>query len=120
VEVVRIRPQVEPGEPVARLIEDPWKVLPCDGDASGCVVHFEDPEFPSSERDALYYVRAIEAPSPAVGADPLRCEAGDGDSCAKVNPCWSEPEEDDCLAETEERAWSSPIFLGWAAASKGE
>jgi hypothetical protein len=119
VEVVRIRPQVEAGEPVARLIEDPWKVLPCEGDASGCVVHFEDPEFPASQRDALYYVRAIEAPSPAVAADPLRCEAGEGDSCVAVDPCWSEPEDDDCLAETEERAWSSPIFLGWAGDSEG-
>jgi len=97
VEIVRIRPQLEAGEPLGRLIEDPWKVLPCDGDVSGCVVHFEDPEFPASERDALYYARAIEAPSPAVGADPLRCEAGD-----------------DCLAETEERAWSSPIFVDYA------
>jgi hypothetical protein len=114
IEVVRIRPQQTSGEPLERLIEDPWKVLPCAGDASGCVVHFEDPDFPAAGRDALYYVRAVEAPSQAVGADPLRCEAGDGDACASVDPCWNAPEGDDCLSRTEERAWSSPIFVDWA------
>jgi hypothetical protein len=53
-----------------------------------------------------------------VGADPLRCKAGNGESCVAVEPCWNKPEGDDCLAETEERAWSSPIFLGWVEAGK--
>jgi len=30
-------------------------------------------------------------------------------------PCFDRPGDDDCLAETEERAWSSPIFLSASA-----
>jgi hypothetical protein len=75
-------------------------------------VAFSDPEFPGSGRDALYYVRAIEAPSLAVDADPLGCTRDDSGRCIEVKPCFGRPNDDDCLAETEERAWSSPIFIG--------
>ncbi len=111
IEVIRIRPQSRPGESVEGLIEDPWKVLACDPNPSGCTQHFTDPEFTQAGRDALYYVRAIEAPSPAVNAGLLRCEKDADGSCVKVVPCIGVPDSDDCLAETEERAWSSPIFL---------
>ena len=62
-------------------------------------------------RDALYYVRAIESPSLAVAADPLGCTRDDSGRCIEISPCSERPYEDDCLAETEERAWSSPIFV---------
>ncbi|MFQ5416750.1 MAG: DUF3604 domain-containing protein, partial [Myxococcota bacterium] len=74
-------------------------------------VAFTDPEFPQMGRDALYYVRAIEAPSLAVGANPLGCTRDDSGRCVDVDPCSSRPTSDDCLAQTEERAWSSPIFI---------
>lgn len=118
-EVVRIRPQVRPGEPVADLIEDPWKTLPCSGEAIGCVAEFEDPEFTAGGRDALYYVRAIQEATPAVNAGGLRCEPDEQGGCRDVNPCygdWRTSMDDDCLAENEERAWSSPIFLDWKVA----
>jgi hypothetical protein len=114
VEVVRIRPQVVAGEPVQGLIEDPWRVMPCPPGSEACTVEFEDEEFPGSGREALYYVRAIEAPSLAVNADPLRCERDADGQCVRVNPCVGDfrtPKSEDCLAPTEERAWSSPIFL---------
>lgn len=117
VEVVRIRPQIRPGEPIGPLIEDPWRVLPCAADRAGCSVSFSDPEFESAGRDALYYVRAIEAPSVAVNADNLRCSRESNGECRESNPCYGDfrtPYEDDCLAETEERAWSSPIFVDFA------
>ncbi len=114
IEVVRIRPQTGASEAVAPLVEDPWKVLPCRGDADGCSVEFTDEEFPTLGRDALYYVRAIEAPSQAVDADPLGCTRDSRGRCVDVSPCFGKPWTDDCLSETEERAWSSPIFVDHA------
>lgn len=114
IEVVRIRPQTSPGEPVAGLIDDPWKVLPCEPSQAGCVAHFEDPDFAATARDAVYYVRAIEAPSDAVNGKSLRCEYDATGNCVKVNPCYGDyrtPADDDCLAPVEERAWSSPIYV---------
>jgi hypothetical protein len=114
IEVIRIRPQQGDGEDVAMLVDDPWKVLACPGDLDGCQVAFTDDEFEGSGRDALYYVRAIEAPSPAVGADPLGCQRDEAGRCVAIDPCFAKPGDDDCLAETEERAWSSPIFVDQA------
>jgi hypothetical protein len=77
-------------------------------------VHFEDPEFATASRDAVYYVRAMQAPTPAVNAANLRCEYDDAGNCVKLNPCWGDyriDDADDCLAPYEERAWSSPIFV---------
>ncbi len=116
IEVVRIRPQERAGEPVEGLIEDPWRVFRCDPDPAGCVVSFTDPDFVASGRDALYYVRAIEAPSPAVNAGLERCERDERGRCLSVAPCRNADRGDDCLAETEERAWSSPIFVEHAQA----
>jgi hypothetical protein len=114
IEVVRIRPQATPGEDVAGLIEDPWLVHACPADPAGCTFRFEDPDHASDARDALYYVRAIEEPSKAVNAGNLRCSYDDDGNCVEVAPCYGDfrtDEDDDCLAETEERAWSSPIYV---------
>jgi len=119
IEVVRIRPQSRADEPVEGLIEDPWKVLACEPDPTGCTQTFTDPDFTREGRDALYYVRAIEAPSPAVNAGLLRCEIDARGNCTQVHACIDAPASDDCLAETEERAWSSPIFLERGAGPEG-
>ena len=114
IEVVRIRPQVRSGESVGELIEDPWKKIACDPSPNGCVVQFEDPDFATAGRDTLYYVRAIEEPTPAVNAGGLRCRTDETGRCIEVNPCqgdYRSAPDDDCLATIEERAWSSPIFV---------
>ncbi len=116
IEVVRIRPQVTPGEDVATLIDDPWKVLPCPPDEEGCTVRFSDPEFPDGARDALYYVRALQENTPTINAGQLRCERDDAGRCIAVNPCRAGAPTaltDDCLADAAERAWSSPIFVDY-------
>ena len=115
IEIVRIRPQARPGEPVGPLIEDPWRRLDCPQDPAGCVVEVEDPDFLAAGRDTLYYARAIQEPTPAVNAGGLRCRFDENGSCVEVHPCWGDyrtPYRDDCLAPNEERAWSSPIFVG--------
>jgi hypothetical protein len=112
IEVVRVRPQIQPDEDVEALIEDPWQVFECAPNPDGCSLTFSDPEFLTSGRDALYYVRAIEAPSMAINADLLRCETDEAGRCIATRACTGDADpSDDCLAETEQRAWSSPIFL---------
>ncbi|TMA58156.1 MAG: DUF3604 domain-containing protein, partial [Deltaproteobacteria bacterium] len=114
IEVVRIRPQARADEPVRGLIEDPWRRLDCPADPAGCVLEFEDPEFVGSGRDVVYYIRAIQEPTPAVNAGGLRCTYDAQGACVRVNPCYGDyrtPYTDDCLTANEERAWSSPIYV---------
>ena len=113
-EVVRIRPQIRPNEPLDELIEDPWRVFPCPAGEPGCAARFTDEEYPAAGRDTTYYVRAVQEPTPTVNGAQLRCERDGDGTCASVSPCAGGPPtayEDDCLATAEERAWSSPIFL---------
>jgi hypothetical protein len=114
VEVVRIRPRLSADEPVGPLIQDPWRTIPCTGDAEGCTVEFDDPDFVAEGREVLYYVRAIQEPTMTVNAGLERCTRDDKGRCIDVNPCYGDyrtPASDDCLATSEERAWSSPIFV---------
>ena len=113
---MRIRPQIKKGEPTEPLVEDPWKTFHCPPDRGGCQVSFDDPDFLSVARDTVYYARAIEEKSPAVNADNLRCTYDAEGNCVSMNPCWGDwrtPDSDTCLGETEERAWSSPIYVDW-------
>ena len=108
IEVVRIGRQMKESEAVDELIEDPWLTIPCPADAEVCEVDFEDPWYSAAGREVLYYVRAIQEPTPAVNAGLLRC---DGDEC---DPCYGDyrvPLDEDCLSMNQERAWSSPIYL---------
>ncbi len=115
--MIRIRPQSSPGESVKRLIQDPWKTFDCDtSNTSGCTFEFDDPDFARSGRDAVYYVRAMQEPQPAINAGGLRCERNDQNECISVNACYGDDRtalDDDCLADAEARAWSSPIFIDY-------
>jgi len=115
IEVVRIRPQTSPHEDVAVLVDDPWRVYHCNGSPAGCSISFSDDEFAKDGRDTVYYARAIEAPSMAVDADPLGCERDAEGRCVEMQRCFDRPDDDDCLSETEERAWSSPIFVDYGS-----
>ena len=119
IEVVRIKPQSFKGEDVSNLIEDTWKIFKCPKNSSDCSFSFTDKEFKNLERDTLYYVKAIEEPSKVINAGNLRCEYDALGNCTKTNICNGSPlitpYEDDCLEETEERAWSSPIYIDYSA-----
>lgn len=100
IEVVRIRPQASSDEPIGPLIEDPWRSFACGPSIDGCTVEFEDEAFTAAERDSVYYVRAVEEASQAIGVASTSCATSS---------------TDDCLEPTEERAWSSPIFVDYQA-----
>ena len=108
IEVVRIRPQVEPGEDLGELIQDPWRRFDCPPDPTGCVATFTDDDYPVAGRDALYYARVFEAPDPTVNGDPLRCTRDAAGQCLESFPCRGGEE---CLSPYAQRAWSSPIYV---------
>lgn len=115
IEVVRIRPQVHPDETVAPLIENDWRVFDCPAKGEGCVVEFDDPDFEAGKRSTLYYARVIQEPEALIGGDPFGCEYDAQGECIKRTYCvGSETTPDNnCLAEAEPRAWSSPIFVDY-------
>ncbi|CAM9463367.1 unnamed protein product, partial [Discosporangium mesarthrocarpum] len=111
IEVVRIRTQHGADEPMESLIDDPWQRFECSDDREGCEVVFSDPEFARDARNTSYYVRAIEAASPTIAADPYGCRDAGPEGCTQLDPCFSREDDDDCKAPDEHRAWSSPIFV---------
>ncbi len=114
IEVVRIRPQARDDEPIDGLIEDAWKVLPCDDQGAGCEVEFDDPDAIGGGREVLYYVRAVQEATPAVNGGGLRCVREGDQACARLAPCYGDFRtryDDDCTSPLEERAWSSPIWV---------
>ena len=114
IEIVKITPTTVL-DSISSNIQDPWKVYICDDKGEGCEIEFSDEEYITSNQSSLYYARAIQEESNAVGGDPLRCELNEAGECVKIRPCYASGPDfdpnDDCLAPVKERAWSSPIFL---------
>lgn len=121
IEVIRIRPQTAPDEPIGELIDDPWRVHECPAGADACSFAFSDPDFVAGRRETLYYVRALQAPTPTINADGVHCEYDDSGRCTEADLCYGDPrtdEEDDCTAPAAERAWSSPIYVHYGDAPR--
>jgi hypothetical protein len=113
IEIVRIRPQVSPDESIAPLIENSWRVFECPASGEGCTVEFEDADYSIAQRPALYYARVIQAAEPLIGGDPFGCEYNEQGECIRRNYCIgaNATPDNNCLAEAEPRAWTSPIFV---------
>ncbi|MDB4470910.1 DUF3604 domain-containing protein, partial [Deltaproteobacteria bacterium] len=115
-EIIRVRSQQNPTEALDTLIDDPWRVIECPADGNGCRTEFTDPDFNRLQRNTAYYVRAIEQAIPTINAGALRCEYNKQGACVAVNPCYGDfrtEATDNCLADSEHRAWSSPIFIDY-------
>ena len=84
--LARVPDPCDQDESISARIEDPWQVLNCQPDPAGCVVTVSDESFAAEARDTLYYARAVEEPSLAVGANPLGCERDASGRCVKMDP----------------------------------
>jgi hypothetical protein len=117
IEIVRIRPQLDDSEPVADLIDDPWRVFDCEPSQAGCSVEFTDTEFVAKGRETIYYARVLEEPTPTINAENLRASFDAQGNAVSTSPCrgdYRTDEPDDCLADASQRAWSSPIFVDYS------
>ena len=99
----------------APLIEDPWRRFECPQDPDGCAVEFEDPDFVVS-RPRRASTTCAPSRSRRRRSTPAACAATTtpAGNCVEVHPCYGDyrtPYDDDCLAQNEERAWSSPIYV---------
>lgn len=113
IEVVRIRPQVRPDESIDPLIEDSWKIFDCADQVNGCVVEFEDPDYNQQRRSTLYYARIIQEKESLIAGDPFGCDRNEEGECVNYNYCIGKTasRDNNCKADAEPRAWTSPIFL---------
>ena len=100
IEVIKITPQIYQDESLQGLIKDSWKTFDCKPSQQGCEIEFSDEDFSSSNRDTIYYVRAIQEPSPVVNGGNLRCTFNEQGECIKVNICYgdSRTDKDDDLS----------------------
>ena len=113
-EVIRIRPQITPDEPVESLIDDVWRTLPCNDTGAGCTAEVTDPDFVRGRRPSVYYVRAIQEATPRINGGNLRATKDANGVTTAVNPCWGDyrsARTENCTTDVEERAWSSPIYV---------
>jgi hypothetical protein len=114
IEVVKIK-VIKDLDNLNTAIQDPWKVFKCQDKGEGCSFQFTDSDFLIDKNETVYYVRAIQEETLAVGGDPLRCVLDEEGECIKTVPCYASGSKfdpkDDCLAPIGERAWSSPIFI---------
>lgn len=82
---------------------DPWMQIPCQGTGE-CSVEFEDQSF---SRDSVYYVRVIQKAGLAINGAQLSKRK----EFKLCKGSYRTDLEDNCLSLSNERAWSSPIYI---------
>jgi hypothetical protein len=109
IEVIKITPQEYQGELVADLIKDTWKTIQCPKNNKICEVTFTDDDF---IRDSLYYVRAIQEQTSVINGKQLNMTYNNNEKIIKIcKGSYKTDLNDSCLSKSEERAWSSPIYV---------
>jgi uncharacterized protein DUF3604 len=113
IELVKITPRVAPEEPLEAMIHDPLNTYTCEPVGMECTATFTDPSFVEGGRAAAYYVRVYQEPTPQFNAGNLRCIEGPSGPCEMTLPCTAgfDEGEDQCMIDSPEIAWSSPIFV---------
>ena len=114
IEIIKVLPEINTSENPEELIMDPWKTFECEENKASCKIRFQDEDFVSDNRDATFYVRAIQEPTERINGKNLRCTYDDEGNCIETNFCYGGYKtdiEDNCISKSEERAWSSPIYL---------
>jgi len=117
IEVIKVLPQEFNDQKVDDRIMDPWKVHYCNPDENGCSFTFQDQDFANDQKDASYYVRAIEVPTPQINVKGGVCTFDDDGNCIDYKLCtqdWRHPRNVETCSEIDEhRAWSSPIYVDY-------
>ena len=117
IEVIKILPQEFADQPLEGRIMDPWKVHYCNPDDIGCSFTFNDEDFSKNQKDASYYVRAIEVPTPQINVKGGICTFDEEGNCVEYKLCtqdWRHPRNIETCSEIDEhRAWSSPIYVDY-------
>tara|TARA_B100000029_G_scaffold13645_1_gene14358 strand:- start:21197 stop:23395 length:2199 start_codon:yes stop_codon:yes gene_type:complete len=108
IEIIKITPQTYQGEEISTLIQDPWKSFDCKQDSNGCVITFQDEEY---ERDSNYYVRVIQEQTDAINGRQIFVDQSSNSEVSMCHGNYKTDLDSDCLWPTQERAWSSPIYL---------
>ena len=115
IEVIKVLPQEYSDQPIDDRIIDTWKVHYCNPDDVGCTFRFKDEDFLKDQKDASYYVRAIELPSPQINVKGGVCTFDDEGNCVEFKLCTQDcrhPRDIETCSEIDEhRAWSSPIYV---------
>ena len=114
IEVIKVLPEINESEDPNDLIMDPWKIFECEENKAVCKIRFQDEDFVADNREATFYVRAIQEPTERINGKNLRCTYDAGGNCIETNFCYGGYKtdiDDNCVSMSEERAWSSPIYL---------
>jgi len=106
IELIKITPQEYQGEDVSNLINDVWQTFECPDKNEFCEITFTDSNF---VRDSVYYVRAIQEQTLAVNGEQIQVDSVEGVKICKGS--YTTDLSNDCLFPSNERAWSSPIFV---------
>ena len=107
-------PEINESEDPNDLIMDPWKIFECEENKAVCKIRFQDEDFLTDNREATFYVRAIQEPTERINGKNLRCTYDAEGNCIETNFCYGGYKtdiDDNCVSMSEERAWSSPIYL---------